>query len=96
MSGTLSGAVNGHAIPASELYAYIELATGQQHTAAARVPADAGAWSLQLLDSIGFACAWLFARVESDDVRNGFELTGEGGVHAAAAAAAAAVLRARI
>jgi hypothetical protein len=50
--GTFEGVITGQSIPSVELYAYIETAAGQQHTAISGLSAEL-AYSLQLLDAIG-------------------------------------------
>lgn len=74
-SGNFEGVITGQSIPLVDFYTYIETAAGQQHTAINGLNQDL-AWSLQLLDAIGNGMAWLFAKVESSNVENGFQLTG--------------------
>ncbi|KAI6222354.1 hypothetical protein M3Y99_01507200 [Aphelenchoides fujianensis] len=73
--GSFEAVINGKEVEKTELYAYIDPAAGSQHTAISGLSEELG-WSLQLLDSIGNVMAWLFAKVESADVQNGFQYTG--------------------
>uniref|UniRef100_A0A914XZB2 Nidogen n=1 Tax=Panagrolaimus superbus TaxID=310955 RepID=A0A914XZB2_9BILA len=75
INGFFEGAINGKAIPKTELYTFAQPKDGQQHTALAKVPSHLGT-SLLLLDPIGNVMGWLFARRDFDNAYNGFELTG--------------------
>ncbi|KAI1717083.1 g2F domain-containing protein [Ditylenchus destructor] len=78
INGVFEGAINGKSIERTDIFAYIQVQDGQQHTALARIPKDAG-WSLALLDSIGNGIGWMFAKAyegSASNVLNGFQLTG--------------------
>uniref|UniRef100_A0A915EPD0 Nidogen n=1 Tax=Ditylenchus dipsaci TaxID=166011 RepID=A0A915EPD0_9BILA len=77
INGVFEAVINGKAIEKTDLFAYIQVQDGQQHTALARIPKDVG-HSLALLDAIGNGMGWLFAKDSSltPNVFNGFQLTG--------------------
>ncbi|KAI6214615.1 NIDogen [Aphelenchoides besseyi] len=75
VGGSFEGVINGKKIEKTDLYAFIDTTTGQQHTVISGISEEFG-WSLQLLDSIANIMSWLFGKIESSDVQNGFRLTG--------------------
>lgn len=78
INGIFEAAINGKSIEKTDIYSYIQISNGQQHTALSRISPDIG-FSLSLLDPIGNIMGWLFAKIpveSSAEVFNGFQLTG--------------------
>lgn len=75
INGGFEGVINGEAIGRTELHTYVMTAEGRAYTALSQIPPHHGR-SLLLLNPIGGAMGWLFAKVESPSSYNGFQLTG--------------------
>ena len=82
INGQLSGTLNGQTIPESDLHTYVVTSDGRAYTAISQVPEAVGP-SLVLLNTIGNVMGWLFAKVTSPGVKNGFAQTGrhESGIY---------------
>ncbi|KAL3097775.1 hypothetical protein niasHS_000510 [Heterodera schachtii] len=76
INGMFEAALNGKQMQRTDLFAYVQPAEGQQHTALAKVPPEMG-WALLLLDALSTPFGWLFAKVPADaQQQNGFQLSG--------------------
>ncbi|KAH7716916.1 Protein NID-1 b [Aphelenchoides avenae] len=73
--GNFEGAINGQAIPRTDLFVFIDTQEAQQHTALARIPSNL-APSLLLLHPVANVMDWLLAKPKSTQAYNGFQLTG--------------------
>ncbi|VDK46117.1 unnamed protein product [Anisakis simplex] len=75
INGYFEGVINGEEIGRTDLHTYVMTAEGRAYMALSQIPAHLGR-SLLLLNPIGSAMGWLFAKVESPSSYNGFQLTG--------------------
>ncbi|VDK46081.1 unnamed protein product [Gongylonema pulchrum] len=62
INGGFEGVINGEAMQRTELHTYVVVEEGRSYTALSQIPAHLGR-SLLLLNSIGGAMGWLFAKV---------------------------------
>ncbi|VDM98973.1 unnamed protein product [Thelazia callipaeda] len=75
INGAFEGVVNGEEIGRAELHTYVMVEEGRSYTALSQIPRHLGP-SLLLVNVIGGAMGWLFAKVVSPTSYNGFMLTG--------------------
>ncbi|MCP9264851.1 Nidogen-1 [Dirofilaria immitis] len=75
INGGFEGVVNGKEMDRTELHTYVMVEEGRSYTALSQIPPELGR-SLLLLNAIGGAMGWLFAKVMSATSYNGFMLTG--------------------
>ncbi|VVC93154.1 unnamed protein product [Leptidea sinapis] len=72
--GKLNGVINNENLDDVDVQAYVVVADGRSYTALTQIPLSLGN-SLQLLSVFGSVVGWLFAK-PSDNVKNGYQLTG--------------------
>ncbi|KAK6108182.1 G2F domain family protein [Brugia pahangi] len=75
INGGFEGVINGKEMDRTELHTYVMVEEGRSYTALSQIPPEIGR-SLLLLNAIGSAMGWLFAKVVSSTSYNGFMLTG--------------------
>ncbi|CAG9539309.1 unnamed protein product [Cercopithifilaria johnstoni] len=75
INGGFEGVINGKEIDRTELHTYVMVEEGRSYTALSQIPPELGR-SLLLLNAIGSAMGWLFAKVMSPTSYNGFMITG--------------------
>ncbi|KAL3985317.1 G2F domain family protein [Acanthocheilonema viteae] len=75
INGGFEGVINGKEMDRTELHTYVMVEEGRSYTALSRIPPELGR-SLLLLNAIGSAMGWLFAKVLSPTSYNGFMITG--------------------
>lgn len=62
INGGFEGVINGEELKRTELHTYVMTAEGRSYTALSQIPPHLGR-SLLLLNAIGGAMGWLFAKV---------------------------------
>ncbi|OZC09732.1 G2F domain protein [Onchocerca flexuosa] len=75
INGGFEGVINGKEMDRTELHTYVMVEEGRSYTALSQISPELGR-SLLLLNAIGGAMGWLFAKVISPTSYNGFMLTG--------------------
>lgn len=62
INGGFEGVINGKEMDRTELHTYVMVEEGRSYTALSQIPPELGR-SLLLLNAIGSAMGWLFAKV---------------------------------